>query len=209
MIAAGASTRVTEGTSRVVTVTFPLTAGPDVFGGAWAMASDASASPRPVSRPVRRSRMGHSLQNMAKFTRYLKLLALGPSVNGGGGRRLGSGRPAAYLAGIFPARKLRNQAGQIAFCLLSASQPLEDPSRVIKELVAARVLRKAFLQDREPSQGSSRRAFSHVEVADLEFVLRQNVRQPSDPLASLSSVKRVGELAQQGLILLDRFARGG
>src|SRR5215813_5622004 len=112
------ATRVTVGISRVVTVVFPCTVG----GFVCPMASEASASARPRTKPVRRRRMGDSLQNMAKAARYLKLLALAASVNGGGGGDLGTGRPTPCFLGVLAGRKLRDQPCQIAFRLLFAPE---------------------------------------------------------------------------------------
>src|SRR5713226_6652701 len=104
-----------------------------------------------------------SLKYMAKFARYLKLLALAATVNGGGGRGLGGGLPAPRFPGVITGRKLGNQASQVAFRLLCAAEPLENLGGVVEKLVALPILREAFFHDREPGKGRSRGSFAHVE----------------------------------------------
>src|SRR5205823_4261739 len=115
--------------------------------------------------PLAGGAWGRSLKYMAKFARYLKLLALAATVNGGGGGRLGWGLSTPRFPGIFAARKLRNQAGQVAFRLFFAAEPLENLGGVEEELVAPAILGEAFFHDGEPGKGRSRGSFAPIEEA--------------------------------------------
>ena len=52
-------------------------------------------------------------------------------------------------------------------------------------------------------------ALAQVEIADPEIVLGQQVREPPDPLARGAGVAGVGELADEGTVLLDRLPGRG